>query len=197
MAVAILLLASCAPGENPPGVLAPPSGGSEAIASTPLLTPAAQPSATHVPSSHRIGVRTLNGIGEFYDIQTGAKFVPRGMNYARLQHMLPGGPWHSTFDPALYDPNAVDQAFARMQLDGFNTVRVFIDCCSAAGEQVGYSGGGLDKRYLAKVVDFLSRARAHDIFVILSVDLTPGEGDTTIPFGGPSVRISTARTSAT
>ncbi|HEY5982832.1 MAG TPA: hypothetical protein VIU38_05110 [Anaerolineales bacterium] len=189
LALAALLLASCGPGEKPPGALAPSALGSEAVASTPLLPPEAKPSATHAPPSHRIGVRTVNGIGEFYDIQTGAKFVPRGMNYARLQHLLPGGPWHSNFDPALYDPNAVEQALARMQLDGFNTVRVFIDCCSAAGEQVGYSGGGLDKRYLAKVVDFLGRARGHDIFAILSVDLTPGEGgynDALWPAFGPN-----------
>ena len=37
-----------------------------------------------LPPEHRIDVRDVNGIGEFYDRATGAKFIPRGNNYIRL-----------------------------------------------------------------------------------------------------------------
>lgn len=33
---------------------------------------------------HRIGIRVVNGVGEFYDRKTNKKFVPRGNNYIRL-----------------------------------------------------------------------------------------------------------------
>ena len=39
---------------------------------------------------HRIGVRTTNGQPEFFDRQTGAKFVPRGANLWRWK-MWPRG----------------------------------------------------------------------------------------------------------
>jgi len=138
-------------------------------------SPTVTPSPTQVPE-HRIGVRFVDGLGEFYDKENGLKFVPRGMNYARVDHIVGGGNWHSTFDPALYDPNKIDQAFLQMESDGYNLVRVFIDCCSAPGEQVGDPKGGLSSTYLEKVVDFLQRAKTHHIYVILCIDLTPGEG---------------------
>jgi hypothetical protein len=122
--------------------------------STPL--PSITPTPPQVPE-HHIGVRMVNGLGEFYDKENGAKFVPRGMNYARVDHIVNGSRWHSTFDPALYDPNKIDQVFQQMESDGYNLVRVFIDCCSALGEQVGDSAGGLSSAYLGKVVDFLQR----------------------------------------
>jgi endo-1,4-beta-mannosidase len=98
------------------------------------------------------------------------------MNFARVDHIVGGSRWHSTFDPALYDPNKIDQVFQQMESDGYNLVRVFIDCCSAPGEQMGDPAGGLSSAYLGKVVDFLQRAKAHHIYVLMSVDLTPGEG---------------------
>src|SRR5712692_651029 len=61
-------------------------------------------STASIPASeHRIGVRVVNGIGEFYDRVTGQKFVPRGNNYIRLGPQTdPSGIriiTHSTFNP--------------------------------------------------------------------------------------------------
>jgi len=164
----LLLTPTPAPADTP----APPTATPTSIPPTP--TPI--PTATTPPPEHRLGVRVVDGLGQFYDKATGERFVPRGMNYARLDHTVGGGPWHSTFDPALYDTARIDEAFARMQEDGYNVVRVFIDCCSPPGQQVGNRAGGLNSAYMAKVVDFLQRAKTHEIFVLLSVDLTPGEG---------------------
>src|SRR2546421_16894 len=73
---------------------------------------------------HRIGVRVVNGIGEFYDRVTGQKFVPRGNNYIRLgpQTDLSGRRvvYHSTFDPGSYNPSRAEAALERMHVDGYN-----------------------------------------------------------------------------
>ncbi len=174
----------------------------------PSSTATPQPTSTFTPSitpqptpiaEHRIGVRPVNGLGEFYDRQTDLKFVPRGMNYARLDHIVGGGNWHSTFDPRLYDPDKIEQAFRQMEADGYNIVRVFIDCCSAPGQQVGSRHGGLNQVYIEKVVGFLQRAKAHRIYALLILDLTPGDGNYNDPmwkalgpnFDGENVRYLT------
>src|SRR5512146_1172681 len=146
-------------------------------AATPIPAASPLPSATPQPVPHRIAVRTINGIGEFYDRITGDRFVPRGMNYARIDNVArDGSNWHSTFDPFRYDAAQMEQALARMQSDGFNVVRVFVDCCSSAGRQVGSRSGALNQKYMAKVVDFLERAGSHHVYVLLILDLTPGDG---------------------
>ncbi len=118
----------------------------------------------------------MNGLGEFYDRQTGARFVPRGMNYVRISEQSEGVNRHSTFDPDLYNAVDVDQALGQMESDGYNVVRVFVDCCSSVGQQVGKRGGGLNMDYMARIVDFLLRARMHHIYVLLIVHSTPTLG---------------------
>ena len=60
---------------------------------------------------HRIGVRVVNGVGEFYNRITGEKFVPRGANYVviSLQKNRAGEQYvsHATFGPGFYDRGAV------------------------------------------------------------------------------------------
>src|SRR5215510_14813911 len=64
--------------------------------------------APSTPPEHRIAIRVVNGVGEFYERTTGQKFVPRGMNYVRLapQKREDGSMqvYHSVFDPGGYDP---------------------------------------------------------------------------------------------
>ena len=51
----------------------------------PITTSTVSPTPTSTPlAAHRIQVRVINGVGEFYDTVTGEKFVPRGMNYNRF-----------------------------------------------------------------------------------------------------------------
>lgn len=124
------------------------------------------------PVQHRIGVRDVNGVGEFYDRRTGAKFVPRGSNYIRL------GPqgnafgemqvYHSTFNVGAYDARRADAALSRMATDGYNVVRAFlselcVDACLGDGRT-----GALRTAYLANVADFVRRAKKHGIFVLLT-----------------------------
>lgn len=153
------------------------SAPSPTLTAETTITPLPSPTSSPTPvAEHRIGIRYVHGLGEFYDKVDNSKFVPRGMNYARLDHVVGSNQnWHSTFDPNLYDPNKIDQALERMESDGYNVVRVFIDCCSTSG-QVGDPKHGLSYAYMEKVVDFLWRAKAHNIFVILIIDGTPALG---------------------
>ena len=141
----------------------------------PSATDPVTPSPVAV-ATHRIGVRTVNGAAEFYDLQSGNKFIPRGNNYIRLQkvEMTGGGSlqYHSTFNDDLYDPARAETALAQMQADGYNIVRVFIQGSSAKGS-VGSPEGGISASYAANLVDFLNKAKAHNIYVILTTDSEP------------------------
>jgi hypothetical protein len=136
------------------------------------------PPPTPAPAEHRIRVRTVNGVAEFYDHQTGQPFVPRGANSIRLADLrsTSGGRlnYHSTFNVGMYDASEAEQALAQMQADGYNAVRVFLtpSCMSGC---IGDPAAGLSRDYAANVADFLRRAKAHEIYVILTTD---GEPDT-------------------
>jgi len=134
-------------------------------------------SPTPLPPEHRIGVRVVNDAGEFYDRLTGETFIPRGYNYARVAPMSAVDPnlWHATLNPGFYEPERAEAALQAMQAEGYNVVRVFVDCCRK-GCNAGDPRGGVSSAYLANVVDFLNKAKAHQIYVILVLDLTPAEG---------------------
>ena len=88
------------------------------------------------PASGGIGVRLVNGLGEFYHRNSGQAFVPRGTNYVRLEWQQDQGGtavfYHSTFNVGAYDGLRADAALAAMQARGFNVVRVFLNGCTGA-----------------------------------------------------------------
>jgi hypothetical protein len=126
---------------------------------------------------HRIGVRAVDGEGEFYDRRTGEKFIPRGFNYVRLAPMAEIAPrlWHSTLNPGFYEPERAEVALRRMHEGGYNVVRIFVDCCRK-GSNAGDPRGGISEAYLENVIDFLTKAKASEIYVLMIMDLTPAEG---------------------
>lgn len=123
--------------------------------------------------TYRIGVRQVNGVGEFWDRATGGKFVPRGNNYIRLGPQTdPGGhtvTYHSVFDPGAYNAVQVEAALARMQEEGYNVVRVFWSHLTLM------KNGQFDPAYIANVVDFFRRAKAHGIYVMFTMDGIPDQ----------------------
>ncbi len=171
----LVLLLSLVAGCSPP---APQPAVATITPQPPTAT--APPTATETPAplpEHRIGVREVNGLGEFYDRQTGEKFVPRGNNYIRIavQQSFSGDSmmYHSTFNVGLYDPVQAEDDLQRMQSDGYNVVRVFVqgNCRDAC---IADPAGGLSKAYIANVTDFLQKAKAHGIYTILTTDGEPG-----------------------
>jgi uncharacterized protein (TIGR03437 family) len=128
--------------------------------------------------SHRIGVRTVNGVGQLYDRQTGSPFTARGNNFIRLasQTQADGiqGIFHSTFNVGAYDAAGAESALSQMQGDGYNTVRVFTNGCCVSNTDATQTG--INSAYVSNLVDFLLRAKQHRIFVILTGDDLPRFG---------------------
>ena len=126
--------------------------------------------------AHRIGVRTVGGVGELYDRSTGVRWTPRGNNYIHLASQTEvGGPSivsHSTFNTNRYDPVAAEKALRAMQADGYTAVRVWISTCCGGGISDPASNG-LSAGYLDNLVDFLERARAHRLQVMPTLDWLP------------------------
>ena len=153
-------------------------------AATPTIIADPQPNATSPsvatatlpptpePIEHRIGVRVVDGVGEFFDRQTGEKFVPRGSNYIRLDPQPRDDGtmqvFHSVFDPEYYDPEEITAAFTEMQSLGFNTVRVFLSQNTIVRDYT------LDDAYMQNIIDFLDIAKEYGQFAIFTIDWMPG-----------------------
>lgn len=123
-------------------------------------------------------MRLVDGVGEFYDRVTGKKFVPRGNNYIRLDDQIaPGGQifFHSTFNVGSYEPDRAEQALEIMQAEGYNTVRVMLNACCLANA-LGDSAGGVSSEYVANLTDFLNKAKANGIYVLLEPGDIPATG---------------------
>jgi Cellulase (glycosyl hydrolase family 5) len=127
---------------------------------------------------HRIVVVTgIDGRQHLADRLTGAPFVPRGATYTRLGPESDGQQptYHTTFSVGDYDAARADRQLARMHRDGYNTVRVFLNgTCSTIC--LGQPGGTLRARYIANLIDFLRRATANQMYVIVTMDYLPWVG---------------------
>ena len=147
--ILIFLISACNLGETPhqsDGSTIPVatniSSGQEAEAVSTATEE--QPTATDIPlPEHRIGVRVVDGVGEFYNKDTGEKFVPRGFNYLHMatQEMAWGETRYqdATFSTDVYDPVAAAEALRGMHDLGYNTVRVFL-----TDSVTGFVGFGQD-----------------------------------------------------
>jgi hypothetical protein len=132
----------------------------------------------NVLAAHKIGVRPGAQLAEFFDRTTGLAFTPRGNNYIRIATLTDpnGNPYfaHSTFSPGLYNQSLAENALSAMQAAGYNTVRVFLEgCCQ---NTIGDPAGGFSSAYLANLVDFLQRARAHGTYVMITTQWLPAFG---------------------
>ncbi len=124
-------------------------------------------------AEHRIGIRVVNGTGEFYDRTTGEKFVPRGMNYIRLanQKSTDGSTTfgHALFDPGQYNSLQVSSALSKMHSDGYNVVRVFL-----SPDTMGTMSDGFSPDYMKNVIEFLKLAKTNKMYVMFTMDWLPG-----------------------
>jgi uncharacterized protein (TIGR03437 family) len=71
-----------------------------------------------------------------------------------------------------------------MAASGYNTVRVFLNNCCSGG--IGNPVGGLSQAYLANLVDFLNRAKAHGLFVVIVNADIPESGGYDALVGAPA-----------
>ncbi len=118
----------------------------------------------------------MSGNGEFYDAITGDRFVPRGMNYNQFLPSVTGPIYDSVLSTRVYDPAIVDADFRAIAALGFNVVRIMLETCGV------YADGcitGADRRinpdYMDNVVDFLERAKAHGLYVMVASNTLPDD----------------------
>jgi len=144
---------------------------------SPTLAPTDTPIPAALPQEHRIAIRVVGGAGEFYDRLSGEKFISRGNNFIRVaaQKGYSGETftYHSVFNTNLYNPTEVETALSRMEAEGYNVVRVFIQG-SCAEFCLGDPVSGLLDGYIANIADFLQKAKSHHIYVIVTADGEPG-----------------------
>ncbi len=141
------------------------------------VTPAPAPSATpSPPAAHIIGVRQVEGVGEFYDTRNGETFIPRGVNYVFVPHGE--GYATETLKEGVYDPARTRQDFARLAGLGYNTVRVFLDHChTGTGCLTLADKPGLNPVYLGNIADMTRAAQENGLLILFtSNDLPDGGG---------------------
>ena len=171
LVVLLSILASCS--TTPPQTLP---------ASTPSVLPATQTPITETrtepppaQAEHRIGVRQVNGVGEFYDKQTNEKFVPRGGNYV----FIPVGNSQTNLllQVGTYDPSRTRKDFAALADLGYNTVRVFLDHCNQGPGCIGDdNNSGLNPQYLDNIADMTSAGRETGMFILFTSNDLPDQG---------------------
>ncbi|TMD26227.1 MAG: discoidin domain-containing protein [Chloroflexi bacterium] len=159
------------------GLPAPPPASGPATATAPAdgTSPGASPVVTGgTPPTHRIGIRKARGTAEFFDRASGARFVVRGAN----DHHLAVGPdglvADRTFAPGSYDGAAAEADLRAMRELGYTAVRTALDICQ--DDCIGDPAGGLRSAYLANVADFLRRAEAVGLPVLLETNDLPKLG---------------------
>ena len=138
-------------------------------------TGAAEPSA-------RIGVRPGTTTGEFYSVKEGSKqlFKPCGNSWVILQEEADGDKHHANFSPEVYSSFKTERVLTKMEQSGYNVVRVFIfkghfRCAelTSVGGGSRDSTGELNKAYMINFIDFLKRARNHNLYVQVVLDGWP------------------------
>lgn len=146
--------------------------------SPPTQPPTITPTATPNPlPAHRIQVRVVNGAGEFYDSETGERFVPRGMNYNRFLYSVSGDLNDNLLSTTRYDPDTIEADFSAMQAMGFNVVRIMLETCGVhVNGCITNASGRLNPEFFVNVADFLERAKAHGLYVLMASNTLPDDG---------------------
>ena len=181
--LSLLVLAGCnfpAPGgtPQPEGVTPPPAGTATPTDSAPISPPTDPPAPTVTPPlpDHPIQVRTVEGVGEFYDTRTGETFIPRGVNYFWI-YETGDGLQDRFFEVGTFDPERVAEDFALLRQHGFNTVRIFLDTCSSGRRCIGnLDAPGLNPEYLDNIAETMRQAKEAGIFLLLTSNDLPGQG---------------------
>ncbi len=132
--------------------------------------------ASPIVANDRIGVRVVDGEGEFYNIVTNETFVARGVNYVDMQ----SHGW-ATFDSALatdvFDEVRIRTAFENLSDLGYNTVRLFFDICNVGSYCLTDEGReGLNPAYLDNLATFTRLADEYGIYLILTSNDIPDFG---------------------
>jgi hypothetical protein len=126
---------------------------------------------------HRIAVRTVGSQAEFYDVSTGRKYTPRGVNLINLVAAEDGHLQDRSFAVGVYHHDDIAAIFDRLRRRGFNTVRMFLDSCEGGPVCLTRAGQpGLNPDVLDNVVDATRLAAKDDIVLLLTSNDIPDDG---------------------
>jgi F5/8 type C domain-containing protein len=165
------VLTSC--NSLPPQKLSTPAANKASVTQTPIVQPTTN--APQLQAGHRIDIRQVNGVGEFYDKQTNEKFIPRGANYV----FVPIGNSHTNLllRAGTYDPDRTRKDFATLASLGYNTVRVFLDQCNKGIGCIGDDDNiGLNPKYLDNIADMMSAGKETGVFILFTSNDLPDQG---------------------
>lgn len=156
-----------------PNTLEPTSTGTgTAVSPTSTATPSIPPT----PPVHRLAIHQIGeSPAEFFNRQTGEPFIPRGVNYVYVPHN--GSMSNLPLKVGVYDPERTRADFQALADLGYNTVRVFLDSCSAGPGCIGDSDNvGLNPEYLDNIADMLNAARQTNLFILFTSNDLPDQG---------------------
>ena len=79
--------------------------------------------------------------------------------------------------PRCDDPATVEADFAAIRGMGFNVVRIMLETCGFCPNGcITTASGRLNPAYFENLADFLERAKAHDLFVMVASNTLPDDG---------------------
>jgi len=174
--VTVFLFSACAslPFPSPPPTDLPNTASSTHLVPSGTL-PAAPEETKPQQREHLVGIRQTSGSGEFYRLDSGEEFVPRGVNYVFVPDQ--GSYSNLLFKIGVYDPQLTRDDFQILRESGYNTVRVFLDHCSAGPNCIGDSDNqGLNPAYLDNIADLTKAAADEGLFILFTSNDLPDQG---------------------
>jgi hypothetical protein len=121
--------------------------------------------------TQKVGIRVVDGIGEFYLTESDEGFVPRGNN---LLFWDETGRNNSPEIPQVYDPEWVRTEFQTMTDLGFNAVRFMNGACPQQNCVTG-SNERFGDEYLDNLTEILQIAAEENVFIWLTSNDLPGD----------------------
>ncbi len=128
-------------------------------------------------AAHAIEVRTIGGEAKFFNKKANSIFTPRGVNYFYIISTSKGLR-DCFFQPGTFNATRVRNDFAKLRVEGFNTVRIFLDTCSdVPGGLTGSGLAGLNPAYIENIAKTMAIAAEENIYLILTSNDLPAGSD--------------------
>ncbi len=180
LAAGFILAAACTGPEAVTSTAAPTQTSSSPITTPTTSTPLPTTTAPVATGPDRtIGIRQIDGVAEFYVVESGDRFVPRGTNLVDttiVEDRVNGStPVFGILSTVVYDSDEARQHLRDMADLGYNVVRVMLEVCGTSG-CISDEGEGLSDAYMDNAADFLRIAREEGVYVWYSSNTFPDRG---------------------